>query len=121
MSTRSRRRGTSWEREVVEWLREQGYPHAERRQLDGKGDRGDIAGLPGVVIQCKNTAVAALGEGMKELEEQMQNDHATFGFVALRRKRYGTSRSYAIMTLGQAEELICLAKKLLERGREALR
>lgn len=115
MSSRSKRRGTEWERELVDWLRERGYANAERRQLDGRGDRGDITGIPGVVIECKNTIDAALGEGMKELEDEMQNDHAAFGFVALRRKRYGTGRSYAIMTISQAELLIREASVNLAR------
>lgn len=46
----SKRKGTSWESAIVQFLKENGVAHAERRALAGNADRGDIAGIPGVVI-----------------------------------------------------------------------
>ena len=45
----SRRKGTAWESALVDYLIGKGWPHAERRALNGCNDKGDIAGLPGVV------------------------------------------------------------------------
>lgn len=42
--------GRSWESEIVAALQRHGWPHAERRRLEGRHDRGDIAGVVGVVI-----------------------------------------------------------------------
>jgi hypothetical protein len=50
----SKARGTAAETAVVRFLRGSGYPGAERRALAGTQDRGDIAGIPGLVIEVKN-------------------------------------------------------------------
>jgi hypothetical protein len=46
-------KGTAAETAVVRFLQANGYPHAERRALAGKLDRGDVAGIPGVTIEVK--------------------------------------------------------------------
>ena len=60
MANPSKAKGTAWETAVVDYLRANGHPHAERRALSGNTDRGDIAGVPGVVIECKNAKTMAL-------------------------------------------------------------
>ncbi len=53
--TAARRKGSIWERAVVAYLRQHGFPHAERAYGAGRPqDVGDIDGLPGVVIEAKN-------------------------------------------------------------------
>jgi Holliday junction resolvase len=52
----ARAKGTAAETAVVRFLQDHGYPHAERRALAGSQDRGDIAGIPGVVIEVKAAA-----------------------------------------------------------------
>lgn len=47
---RSKAKGTSAESAVTTYLQTMGFIHAERRSLNGIHDRGDIAGIPGVVI-----------------------------------------------------------------------
>lgn len=58
--TRSRRTarqaGTAWESAIVDALRHNGWPHAERRAKTGAHDKGDITGVIGVCIEAKNTA-----------------------------------------------------------------
>jgi hypothetical protein len=54
--TAARSKGTRWETAIVDYLRDHGWPHAERRALNGVRDKGDIAGLPGVVIEAKDHA-----------------------------------------------------------------
>ncbi len=49
-------KGTRAETAVVRLARELGFPYAERRALTGGKDRGDITGIPGVVIQVKDHA-----------------------------------------------------------------
>lgn len=48
--SRARRIGTEWESRLVGYLLERGFLHVERRAQSGKNDRGDIAGIPRVVI-----------------------------------------------------------------------
>ena len=50
----SKAKGTAWESAIAAYLQGAGWVHAERRTLSGANDRGDVAGLPGVVIEAKN-------------------------------------------------------------------
>lgn len=66
----ARQAGTKWETTIVRALVAAGWPYAERRRLAGVQDRGDIAGVPGVVIEAKNTnrleLAAAVDEALAE-------------------------------------------------------
>jgi hypothetical protein len=80
MST-AKKKGTAAESAVVAFLRAAGFTQAERRTLNGAKDRGDIAGLPGIVIEVKNCARQELGAWVKEAELERDNDHANLGVV----------------------------------------
>jgi hypothetical protein len=60
----------------------------ERRALAGLLDRGDIAGIPGVVMEVKNHKEIKLSSWLKELEVEMKNDKADTGVVI--HKKTGT-------------------------------
>jgi hypothetical protein len=64
----SKTKGRQWENVVVEGLTNAGWPGIERRRLMGTADRGDISGLLGVVVECKNT------RSMSSLEMVRQAD-----------------------------------------------
>jgi hypothetical protein len=82
----SKRKGTAWESAVVQFLRENGVPHAERRALNGNTDRGDVAGIPGVVIECKNERAVALASYADETEKERANDGAAVGVAWIKRR-----------------------------------
>lgn len=88
MTNKSKAKGTSWESAIAAALVEEGYPHVERRALQGALDRGDIAGIPGVVIEAKNVATITVGQFIKEAETERENAHAEIGvaWVKLRGK-----------------------------------
>lgn len=75
----SKEKGTKAETAVVEYLRGQGFPHAERRALHGTGDQGDITGIPGVMLEVKNRASVDLAGWMTEVARQVVHVGATFG------------------------------------------
>lgn len=77
----SKRKGTAAETAVVQYLRASGFAQAERRSLNGAKDRGDIAGLPGVVIEVKNCARQELASWVNEAEAERDNDGASLGVV----------------------------------------
>lgn len=52
MGASSRRKGASWEATVASWLRDNGWPHAERRSAGMAGS--DILGVLPFEIECKN-------------------------------------------------------------------
>jgi hypothetical protein len=78
---RSKAKGTSAESAVVQYLRDMGFTQAERRTLNGHYDRGDIAGIPGTVIEVKNCARQELAGWIAEAERERDNDNATLGVV----------------------------------------
>ncbi len=82
----SKRKGTGWETSVVQYLKENGVPHAERRALNGAKDRGDIAGIPGVVIECKNERTITLAQYADEVDAEATNDGAVVGVAWIKRR-----------------------------------
>lgn len=72
--SKARQKGTAAETAVVEYLRHAGFRRAERRSLNGRHDRGDVAGIDGVVIEVKNQNAMDLAGWLKELEVEMSNE-----------------------------------------------
>jgi Holliday junction resolvase len=109
----SRQKGTSWETAIVRYLQERGYPYAERRALSGSRDRGDISGLPGVVIEAKSCAQIRLSDWIDQAEEERHNAFSGEGIegtVAVvwvkRRGKTSPADGYVVMTGEQFVELI---------------
>jgi len=95
----SKQKGTRWESAIVDYLKKNGVIHAERRALNGATDRGDIAGLPGIVIEAKSTKALTLAAFIKETEAERANDNARHGVAWI--KRVGKSSpadAYVVMT-----------------------
>jgi len=66
----SKAKGTAAETAVVRFLQANGHPGAERRALAGAQDRGDVAGIPGVVIEVKDCQRMELAAWMNELARE---------------------------------------------------
>jgi hypothetical protein len=98
MSNPSKRKGTEAERKVVEYLQTNGFPYAERRALAGALDKGDVTGVPGVVIEVKNHAALDLAGWLNELMREVDNAQARYGAVVAKRRGHGDpAQWYAIM------------------------
>jgi hypothetical protein len=82
----AKQRGTAWESAVVAFLRERGWPNAERRALNGRADRGDIAGVIGVVVEAKNARTVDLAGWLREAQAEALNDRARHGVVWFKRR-----------------------------------
>lgn len=85
---RSKAKGTLFESAVVKALRDAGWVHAERRALNGAADRGDVAGLPGVVIEVKNHKSMSLPEWWREALQEKENDGAELAVLWVKRTGY---------------------------------
>ena len=96
--TASKVKGTSWETACVRYLQERGYK-VERRALQGNKDRGDIAGLPLTVVECKATKALDLAQFSKELVAEMANDEAPMGVVFVKRRNHSVQDGYAVMPI----------------------
>lgn len=107
MTNASKAKGTAAETAVVEYLKERGWTYVERRTLSGQNDRGDIAGIPGVVIEVKNEKSLKLAEWIKEAEREKFNDSALVGVVWHKRVGKGNPGEwYVTMTGNQFASLL---------------
>jgi hypothetical protein len=98
MVNRSKNKGTAWETEIVRYLIEGGAIHAERRALKGKLDRGDVAGVPGVVIEAKSLKSIPMAAVLDETLTEMKNADVHIGFAWIKRRgRTSAARGYALM------------------------
>lgn len=110
MTSRNKAKGSAWERAIVEHLRAAGWPYAERRIAGAAKDRGDIAGVVGVVIEAKNTARLTLAEWLDEAESERSNDGAWLGVVwHKRRGKASAADGYVTMTGAQFTALLARA------------
>lgn len=73
MSSASKAKGTAFEREVIIYLRQHGFPYADRPVAGATEDVGDVIGTPGVVWECKNQKVTQLALWVDELEVEIAN------------------------------------------------
>ncbi|WP_433368398.1 hypothetical protein ACQPZX_41485 [Actinoplanes sp. CA-142083] len=95
----SKKRGTAWETAICRYLAEEGFPHVERRALTGNRDRGDIAGIPGVVIEAKNTQRDQLAAWVDEAAIEQANDNADYAAVwHHRRGKASAAEGFVTMT-----------------------
>lgn len=87
--SKERQKGTAAETAVCRYIAEHpAFPHVERRAMSGRNDRGDVAGIPGLVIEIKATREIDLGTGMREAETEARNAKCTaFALVNKRRMR----------------------------------
>jgi Holliday junction resolvase len=102
----SKAKGTRFESEVVEYLRSAGFPHVERRALRGIRDTGDLSGLPGWVIEVKNTKTLKLGEFVAEAEAEAKRDGGARWVLIHKRHRRGVDSAHVTMSLAQFAELL---------------
>lgn len=69
-------KGRMWENAVAEWLGSRLGFNVERRRLMGTADRGDLAGLPHLVVECKNEQAWNVTKWLEETNQEVRNDIA---------------------------------------------
>jgi Holliday junction resolvase len=107
VTNRSRDRGTSWETQVVRFLQDHGWPHAERRARRGARDAGDIAGVAGVCIEAKAEKRIALSEYLDEAEIEQRNANAAVGVTWIKRRgKTSPGSAYVVMSGAQFVQLL---------------
>lgn len=105
--SKSKQKGTMFETQVVEALKANGFPYAERRALHGTVDKGDITGTGPLVWECKNHKEIKLSEWLNETEQERLNAMADHGVLVVKRKGKGDAlKSYAVMELGHIVTLL---------------
>ena len=86
MTSPQKRKGSAAELAVAKWLRKLGWIHAERSRAGWTDDRGDIDGMPGVVVEVKNEKRIDLPGYLRELEVEIANAQAWTGIVIVKRR-----------------------------------
>jgi hypothetical protein len=95
----SKRKGTAFETAVVAYLREEHGLPVERRALRGAKDCGDVAGLPGFVLECKNHNRLELAGWVDEAMKEAANDGAPFYAVVHKRRGKGPHGAFVTLPL----------------------
>lgn len=111
---RNRRNGAETERRVARWLRDHGWPNADRAVATGwragerhRDDTGDITGTPAIVWQIKHTTHLTdtqLTRAMRDTEDQALAAGADHGILVQRRA--GTTNPAEWFTWWTAADLI---------------
>lgn len=105
--SRAKQKGTAWETAIVRYLAENGATHTERRALKGNKDCGDIAGIPGVVIEAKAATGMRLAEWLDETEAERVNDGAAVGACWIKRRgKTSPGAGYVLMSGAQLVALL---------------
>jgi hypothetical protein len=94
-------KGNRAELAVATYLRTVGFPYAERSRAGWQSDRGDIDGIPGVVIEVKDCRKHDLSGWMAETEAEVANAGAVTGLLVVKRRLHTDPADwYAITRLG---------------------
>lgn len=96
--SRNRAKGTAWESAIVRALIDNGWPHAERRALAGANDKGDIAGIAGVVIEAKSVKAITLADFLDQAHTERDNAGASIGAAWIKRRgKTSAEHGYVVM------------------------
>lgn len=95
----SRQKGTAFETAVCRYLSEEHSLPVERRALRGARDCGDVAGLPGFVLELKNCKRSELAAWMDEALVEAANDGAPYYAVIHKRRGKNVSQAYVSLPL----------------------
>lgn len=104
-----RNKGTSAESAVVGYLREHGWPSAERRALRGTLDCGDVTGTPSLAWEVKYAGAGMkIGPWLAETGLERLNSRAQHGILVIKPAGLGLKRVgswYAVMLAGDLTRL----------------
>jgi hypothetical protein len=100
-------KGSQFEREVVAHLKANGFPYCERHYGAGRPDDvGDIDGIVGWTLECKNHRALELSAWMTEAECERVNGRQSFAAVVAKRRGKPVEQSYVVMTLDTFARLL---------------
>ena len=107
--SKQRAKGTAAETAVVNYLKANGFPDADRSPLRGVLDKGDVTGIRNVVIEIKNHKVYAIPAWLRELEIEATNAKADKAFLVVKPNGVGITQVgnwWAILPLWRMAELL---------------
>ena len=106
MTNAAKAKGSQWERDVVKYFNDHGFPHVERRFGAGQQhDKGDLSGIQ-VLIECKNHKSINLSTIMDEVVAEKGHARMDIGLAVIKRRIVGPARAYAVFELQDAVKLL---------------
>jgi hypothetical protein len=106
--SKSRAKGTAYENLVRDFLKENGFPEAERESFSSA--LGDIANLP-MTIECKSVAKMTLPIWLEQVGKSSAKTGKP-GVVVHKRIRKNVSQSYCTMELSTLAQILFELKNL---------
>jgi hypothetical protein len=107
MTTPERRKGTSFECAIVAYLKDHGFPFAERAYGAGRpDDKGDILGIVGWTIEAKNHKTMDLAGWCSEASAEAINGRSHFWAVIAKRRNRPVDDAYVVISLEQFARLV---------------
>jgi len=101
-------RGSQFERDVAQFLRDNGHPYVERAYGAGRpDDRGDLDGLPGYVVEVKCHRALDLAGFVDEAVREAANVGGDIVPVVIaKRRNRPVADAYAVMRLADWAQLV---------------
>ena len=99
--------GTRGETAVTRYLRDNGFPGADRQPLRGRADTGDIDVTAGIIAEVKAGAAAATASNnrirmwMYETDRERRQAEADIGILVVRQRGRGPSQWHVWTTVRQ--------------------
>ena len=101
----AKRKGTSWETEVVRYLSSHGFPNVYRQVPMGPKDEGDIGGVPHFALEAKNVKTITLSEFVKQANHEAGNKGVPWGVSVIKKRRANVADGYVVMDLATFAEV----------------
>ena len=107
MTNRNKAKGSRWEARVRDYLSDALRTRVERIPAGAQHDRGDLSGIPGMAVECKDVARMDLAGWVDEATDEALNvGGGTLPVVIHKRRGKGTSLGYVTMPLWAFAELL---------------
>lgn len=100
MGNPSKEKGDRWERDLVRFLRAEGFEQAARLRQTGERDEGDLTiGSPLWALEAKDTKSLSPWAMAIQAEEEARNAGKPFGVAVRKSPRRPTGEAVVMMTM----------------------
>lgn len=112
MVNKPRAKGTAAESMLVDYLKNHGWPWAERRALAGALDMGDVSGCPGLVWEVKATSRDFhMGAWVDEALLERANAKASHGILVIKPPYHGKGKIHQWLAVMAAWDFDALVER----------
>jgi hypothetical protein len=107
VSNPNKAKGSRWEADVRDYLTGQLGVRVERIPAGAAADRGDLSGLNGLCVECKNVARLDFAGWVDEATTEARNVNAdTLPVVIAKRRNKSVEHGYVVMPVWAWAELL---------------